>query len=198
MTKLLFLPGAGASASFWRPVAERLTANGPRHFFAWPGLGDEPPDPDVRGIDGLVAMVQAELQGPTDLVAQSMGGLVAARVALEAPHRVRRMVLVATSAGVPMAGFGASDWREAYSSTYPAAARWISAAHVDLSARLVAIKAPVLLIWGGADPVSPPSVGERLQRLLPHARLEVIAGGDHDLARTHAKEVAALVEAHLR
>lgn len=198
MTKLLFLPGAGASASFWRPMAERLTVNGPRRFFAWPGLGDEPPDPDVRGIDDLVAMVLAELQGPTDLVAQSMGGLVAARAALEAPHRVRRMVLVATSAGVPMAEFGASDWREAYFSTYPAAARWISAAQEDLSARLVAIKAPVLLIWGGADPVSPPSVGERLQRLLPHARLEVIPGGDHDLARTHAEEVAALVEAHLR
>ena len=53
----LFLPGAGGSAGFWKPLAERLPGGAERRFFAWPGLGDEPPDPAVRGIDDLVAMV---------------------------------------------------------------------------------------------------------------------------------------------
>jgi surfactin synthase thioesterase subunit len=45
VTKLLFLPGAGASAQFWRPVADRLGLECETHFFSWPGLGNEPPGP---------------------------------------------------------------------------------------------------------------------------------------------------------
>src|SRR5262245_52799294 len=71
MTKQLFLPGAGGSAAFWRPVASRLGHDGPRHFFAWPGLGDEPHDPNIQGLDALVAMVASEFDEPADLIAQS-------------------------------------------------------------------------------------------------------------------------------
>lgn len=36
-----------------------------------------------------------------------------------------------------------------------------------------AVKAPTLLLWGREDVVTPPSIGERLVRQLPHARLIV-------------------------
>ncbi len=36
MIKTLFLPGAGGSARFWLPVAERLAVEGV--FLSWPGL----------------------------------------------------------------------------------------------------------------------------------------------------------------
>src|SRR5262249_50733789 len=157
-----YLPGAGASAAFWRPAADRLVTSRPRHFFAWPGLGNEPHDPSVRGVDDLVAMVLARLDGPSDLIAQSLGGLVALRVALSAPDRVRRLVLTVTSGGIPVNDLGGADWRADYRCEYPDAASWITDVNrtgEDLSARLHAIGAPSLLIWGDADTISPTSVG---------------------------------------
>jgi pimeloyl-ACP methyl ester carboxylesterase len=41
---------------------------------------------------------------------------------------------------------------------------------------------PVLLLWGGADPISPPAAGRKLLELLPSAELCVIEGGDHAFA----------------
>lgn len=192
---LLFLPGAVGSAAFWRPVAERLRTGRPQHFFSWPGLGAEPPDPAIGSLDDLASMVLARLDRPADLVAQSMGGLIAVKAASAAPDKVRRLVLAATSAGLPMAG--AQDWRPAYRQSFPDAAGWIAEPQPDLSGQIAAITAPTLLLWGDRDPISPLGVGERLLSLLPHARLEVIRGADHDLAVTHADQVAPLIAAHL-
>ncbi len=190
----LFLPGAGGSAGFWKPLAERLPGGAERRFFAWPGLGDEPPDPAVRGIDDLVAMVTDALDdAPADLIAQSMGGVVAVRAALARPGRVRRLVLAATSGGVPVADLGGADWRGDYRAAYPAAAAWIAAPQPDFSARLGELALPCLLLWGDADAISPPAVGRRLLELLPDARLHVVAGGAHDLAVVHAEALAPLV-----
>jgi pimeloyl-ACP methyl ester carboxylesterase len=193
MTRLFFLPGAGASAAFWRPVADRLDPSRERHFFAWPGLGNEPHDPRVQGVDDLVSIVLAELDGPSDLIAQSLGGLIALRVALTAPEKVRRLVLTVTSGGVPVHHFGGADWRTDYRREFPNAAHWItqlSQTSEDLSSRLASVEAPTLLIWGDSDPISPLPVGHRLHQLLPHARFHVVRGGGHDLATTHAAEIA--------
>jgi len=198
MMKMMFLPGAGGSAAFWRPVANQVAPDRPRQFLSWPGLGNEPSDPNLRGMDDFVSMVLAALWEPADLIAQSMGGLIALRVALAAPDRVRRIVLTATSAGVPVAGLGGEDWRADYKRDYPGAASWITEVSEDLSPRLPSVAAPCLLIWGDADPVSPLAVGERLLRLLPHAELHVVRGGGHDLAVTHTAEVARLIASHLR
>jgi pimeloyl-ACP methyl ester carboxylesterase len=201
VTKMLFLPGAGASASFWRPVADRLDPDRPRHFFAWPGLGNEPHDPNVRGVDDLVSMVLAELDGPADLIAQSLGGLVALRVALAVPDRVCRLVLTVTSGGVPVHDLGGTDWREDYRREFPNAASWVTELNQtreDLSAKLASIDAPSLLIWGDCDPISPLSVGRRLHQLLSCSDFHIVRGGGHDLAKTHAADVARLIKDHLR
>jgi pimeloyl-ACP methyl ester carboxylesterase len=197
---MFFLPGAGASVSFWRPVADQLDPGRPRHFFAWLGLGNEPHDPEVRSVDDLVSTVLAELDAPSDLIAQSLGGLVALRVALSAPEKVRRLVLTATSGGIPVRDLGGTDWRADYRRQFPNAAAWITDADptsAGLSASLSAVTAPSLLIWGDADPISPPSVGQRFGQLLPRSVFHVIRGGGHDLARTHVSEVASLIAVHL-
>ena len=67
----------------------------------------------------------------------------------------------------------------------------------DLTARLPEVKVPTLLVWGDADPISPPAVGRHLAKLLPHAELVVIAGGEHGLARDRAADVAPHVVRHL-
>ena len=197
--RLLFLPGAGADPDFWRPLGDRLPAAWEKTYFGWPGLGEQPPDPAVDSIDDLVAMVEARLgPEPCDLLAQSMGGVVALAVALRNPGNVRRLVLTATSGGVDVADLTRFDWRANYRREYPRAAAWITEARLDLTARIPAIACPALLLWGDADPISPAAVGERLAALLPDARLQVIEGADHDLAQTHAHVLAPMVERHLR
>jgi pimeloyl-ACP methyl ester carboxylesterase len=197
MTRVLFLPGSGASPDFWKPAGGRLPATWAKEYFGWPGLGRQPPDPSINGLDDLVAMVVARMDSPVDLVAQSMGGVIAARIALAHPQLVRRLVLTVTSGGVDMAAFGASDWRAAYRAAFPDAAEWIYEPRAAAPLPVERITAPTLLVWGDADPISPVAVGRHLQKRLPDARLEVIAGGDHDVAQTHAAEVARLIVDHL-
>jgi pimeloyl-ACP methyl ester carboxylesterase len=197
MMPILFLPGSGASPDFWKPVGSRLPAAWPKEFFGWPGLGHEPHDPAITGLDDLIAMVVARMTEPVNLVAQSMGGVIAARIALAQPNLVRRLVLTVTSGGVDMARFGASDWRADYRRSFPNAAAWIYEPRAASPLPVEGITAPTLLLWGDDDPISPVTVGQHLKRQLPDARLHVVKGGGHDLARTHADEVAPLIERHL-
>ncbi len=195
MHKTLFLPGASGSASFWRPAAEHARLEGV--FFGWPGLGEEPPHPDINEIDDLVTLVAREITEPVNIIAQSMGGVIALKLALAFPEMVRGLVLAVTSGGVPVADLGGSNWRSNYFAAFPNAAKWIAAPVNDLSSQIPSIKAPALLLWGDADPISPVAVGERLLALLPNARLRVFPGADHDLAKTHADEVAVEIKRHL-
>ncbi|MBI3196636.1 MAG: alpha/beta fold hydrolase [Rhodospirillales bacterium] len=195
--KLLFLPGAGASPDFWKPVGARLPADWPKHYFGWPGLGHQPHDPAITGLDDLVRLVTAKMDEPIDLVAQSMGGVIAARVALAQPGLVRRLVLCVTSGGVDMAGLGAADWRADYRKSFPNAAAWITSKGASPGLPVERISAPTLLIWGDADPISPVAVGRHLEARIPNACLEVVAGGDHDVAATHPDLVTALIARHL-
>ena len=200
--RVLFLPGASGAGAFWAPVAGLLPDAWKTVCLDWPGLGEVPPDPRVRGFDGLVDLVldrvaEGEGGAPVDLVAQSMGGVVAVQVALRRPEVVRRLVLVATSGGIDLAPFGVEDWRPNYRRAYPSAAPWITDTRIDVGARLGTLAALTLLIWGDADSISPPAVGEHLAMLLPRARLVVVPGGDHMLARDRAAEVTPHIAAHL-
>lgn len=197
MTKILFLPGSGASPDFWKPVGTLLPSSWPKEYFGWPGLGNQPHDPKVRGWDDLVDMVDGRIDGPVSLVAQSMGGIIAATLAIRRPQLVRRVVLTVTSGGVDMAGFGASDWRPEYRKLFPRAVAWVTDRQTSSFLPVEKIAAPTLLLWGDSDPISPVAVGRHLQERIPDAHLHVVSGGDHDIAQTHATELAPLIERHL-
>jgi len=197
MRTVLFLPGTGASPDFWKPVGSRLPSDWAKHYFGWPGLSDQPPDPAINSYDDLVRLVEARLDGPVDLVAQSMGGLIAARLALAHPSLVRRLVLTATSGGIDMTAFAAADWRSDYRKLYPDAPAWITEPRAAANLPVERIACPTLLIWGDADPISPLAVGRHLKARLPDARLHVVAGGDHRFAATRPDEIAPLIADHL-
>jgi pimeloyl-ACP methyl ester carboxylesterase len=198
MRKILFLPGAGGSPEFWQPVAKLLPDAWGKVFFGWPGLGDQPHDPKISSIDDLVRLVEVTIDGPVDLVAQSMGGVIAARIALNRSTVVHRLALLVTSAGVNMTQFGASDWRADYRSQFPQAADWIMQHSATAELPVELIVAPTLLIWGDSDPISPVAVGLHLERRIPNAKLHVVPGGDHSLASNKAKAVATLIAQHLK
>jgi pimeloyl-ACP methyl ester carboxylesterase len=195
---LVFLPGAAGAAEFWQPVASRLPAPWRKTLLNWPGAGNEPHDPDVHGFEDLIISVSRRLRGRSDLIAQSMGGVIAVGAALQRPEHVRRLVLCATSGGIDVAELSATNWREEYRAAYRHAAPWVTDERVDYSQHIATIGAPTLLIWGDADPISPVAAGERLAQLLPNSELHVLPGGSHTLARDRPDEVARLIEDHLR
>lgn len=195
--RLFFLPGASGNMDLWRPVASGLRHPGERRFFGWPGFGGQPTDPAVRGLGDLVARVVAEITSPVDLLAQSMGGVIAVRAALAKPSLVRHLVLSVTSGGVDVAALGGHDWRPDFRRHNPTLPAWFLDEREDLSARLAEITVPVLLLFGTADPISPLSVGRRLAELFPRAELLVLEGGTHDLAHERASEILPHIERHL-
>lgn len=195
-SQLILLPGALGRIEQWEPVASQLQSSADRLSFGWPGFGSTPPDPSVSGIEDLVERVVARIDKPTALLAQSMGGVVAIRAALEKPSLITHLVLVATSGGIDVRGLGGSDWRPAFHQANPHLPDWFSTDQNDLSSRLAELKMPVLLLWGDSDPISPVDVGRKLADLFPRSELHVISGGDHDLLETHAALLAPIIDSH--
>ena len=196
--QILYLPGAAGLRSLWQPVSERLGLALPQEILGWPGFGGEPAQPDVQSFDDLVQMVVRRLDRPTALVAQSMGGVVALRAALARSGQVSHLVLSATSGGLDMNAYGATDWRPMVRAAFPDLPDWFDRHHEYLQDALPTLAMPVLLLWGDNDPISPVGAGQALQALLPQSRLHVVKGGGHDLASTHASEILPLIQAHLR
>ncbi|MES3003827.1 MAG: alpha/beta fold hydrolase [Pseudomonadota bacterium] len=195
--QLLFLPGATGNSGFWQPVASLLSHRATPVLMTYAGFGATPADPAVDSFDDLVDHVVARIDKPTALVAQSIGGVLALAAALESPLLITHLVLTVTSGGIDTKALGAKDWRTDFAAAYPQLPRWLLDFSADLSRRLPAVKAPTLLLWGDDDPLSPVSVGGRLQALLPNASLHVLPGGKHDLAYAMADRVAPLIVEHI-
>jgi poly(3-hydroxyoctanoate) depolymerase len=197
--QFLFLPGASGNIEFWRPVAELLGRPVEQmHHIGWPGFGPTPPDPEVISLGKLVRLVSGRIQGPTALIAQSMGGVVALLAALEKPALVTHLVLAALSGGIDMRRHGARDWRAPREEIDESDSSHLFAAYdQDLSSLLPTLRIPSLLLWGDDDPVSPVGVGRWLSTVLPSSRLHVVRGGTHTFCHAQANEVAALIRAHL-
>lgn len=193
MTRFLFLPGMAGAGSFWRPVADLL--EGEHRFVDWPGLGTAPADDRLGSFDDLTEWTIERLDGPSVLVAQSMGGVVAVNVALRRPDLVTHLVLCVTSGGVDVQAHGAADWRPSSRAAHPNAPGWYFDPVPDRTDALASIAVPTLLIWATADEISPLAVGQLLHRLVPHSELAVFASDDHWVAIDEAPAVASRIAA---
>lgn len=193
-----YLPGATGRTSLWYPIAARLAGRRPPIFCEYPGFGGFPREVGVRSLSDLFARLVSRLPERFDLVSMSMGGVLALRLAVEHPERVRRLVLVATSGGVDVQQLGALDFRDTLLASHPDLPRWFVDDHTDLTAHLAEVKSPTLLIFGDHDLIAPVAVGEFLCSMLPDARLEVLPEATHDLQEEFPDLLASLIEAHLR
>lgn len=160
---------------------------------AYPSFGGYPDDMNVQSFESLQAYVLNQIQQPSVVIAQSMGGIFAVEAALKKAEQVQALVLVATSGGIDLSPFQVKDWREDYQQSFMVP-DWFVQHQSDLTDSLERIQCPVLLIWGDADPISPVAVGQALHRQIPHAELHIVSQGQHDLAYVHAAHVAQLIE----
>jgi poly(3-hydroxyoctanoate) depolymerase len=195
---LVFFPGAGGKKEFLQPIGQCLASRRPPIYCEYPGLGGVPENPGLSTLADLQRYLLRSLPERFDLVTMSMGGVLALRIALEAPERVRKLVLMATSGGVDVRAFGGVDWRDTFRRVQPDVPTWFLEERTDLTPQLSRIHHPTLLIYGDADLIAPVAMGEHLCAHLPNARLEVIAGGTHDLEIDHPAFIASQIEAHLR
>jgi poly(3-hydroxyoctanoate) depolymerase len=125
-------------------------------------------------------------------------GVLALRLALDRPERVRKLILLATSGGIDVAALGGLDWRDTFRGLQPTAPTWFVDDRTDVTPRLGEIRQPTLLVFGDADLIAPVGVGRFLAEGLPDARLEILENATHDLEDEYPDVVASLIEAHLR
>ncbi|MCG9063928.1 alpha/beta hydrolase [Laribacter hongkongensis] len=195
--QLLFLPGASGNTKFWKPLADQLAHPGQRCFVRYPGFGQMEPDASITCLEDLCCQIAVKIDRPTAIFAQSMGGILAIRLAMQFPSLITHLVLSVTSGGIDMRQFDAADWRSDFGTENPQLPSWFLHDNSNLQPDLATLRQPTLLLWGDADPISPVAVGEYLRQQIPNAVLHIVAGGQHDLALVHAASLAPLVDHHL-
>jgi poly(3-hydroxyoctanoate) depolymerase len=195
---LVILPGAGGRLDLLKPIGERLARRRATYLCEYPGIGQAEPNPGLQTLADLQSHLLASLPERFDLVAKSMGGVLALRIARQHPERVRKLVLLATSGGVNVAALGGIDWRDTFRRFQPNAPSWFVEDRTDLSGELDRITQQTLLIFGEADLIAPVRVGHFLKAKLPDARLELVPDATHDLESEYPDLIASLIEAHLR
>ena len=152
-----------------------------------------------RSIPLLLAWMDERGIERASIVGHSMGGLIAARLAAEAPDRVDKLVLVDAAflgfdAGLFRRGIGlAGAIRQGPHDFWPVLARDSLRAdprslfaatqqllRSDWSHILSEIEAPTLIIWGDRDKVTPLKIGEAMHLAIPGSQFVVIEQAGHN------------------
>jgi pimeloyl-ACP methyl ester carboxylesterase len=144
--------------------------------------------------------VLASLAEPAVLVGHSLGGYLALAHAATRPAAARAIVVLNTGPGFrdpeKREAWNERSRRNAHRFAVPAQAAELNLQHDSVVMdRLAEITTPTLALAGSADRPEYTSSGEYLQRKMPSARLQVIAGGEHSMHETtHAADVAGAID----
>jgi pimeloyl-ACP methyl ester carboxylesterase len=211
---VLLLHG-GAGPLSVQPWAELLARTRPVRVITpiHPGfMGTPRPEAlaDVRGLARVYAALVRELDlGAVTVIGNSVGGWIAAELALLAPALVKRLVIV-DAAGIEVPGHPVADvfsmppeeigrlsyhdparfridpskltpeQRALFAGNF-ATLRIYGGNMMDptLRPRLAGITSPTLVVWGEADRVVDPEYGRAYAAAIPGARFELLAGTGH-------------------
>ena len=202
---IVFVHGLGSSAATWTRCMELLAPRFDVLAVDLLGHGDSPvpDDPDAYTRDLALAdldEVLAALHSPAVLVGHSLGGYLSLAHAVTRPQVARAIVVINTGPG-----FRDPDKRQAWNdrSIRNANKFGVPPQVTNLNLQndsvvmehLADVSVPILVLAGERDRPEYIASGEYLERKVPHARLHVIAGGEHSMHETtHAAEVAAAIE----
>jgi pimeloyl-ACP methyl ester carboxylesterase len=201
-TPLVLIHGLSGSVRWWRPILPALAERHRVYAVNLPGFGTftgrrrRRPLADTAGW--LREWIEALGIRRVDLIGHSMGGAIAIRLSLAAPHLVGHLVLM-NAAGYPtvrrLVGYAgpllreARTMRRAFLPVLAVDALRAGPATLlrtagellaeDIRPSLSDLRGPTLLVWGERDALVPLSVGETLQREIPRSRLVVISDAGH-------------------
>jgi len=93
---LVMLHGWGMHSGVWQPIVKKLSKQFELHLIDLPGMGFSRPIEPTH-LHAVAEKVAEYLPANADLCGWSLGALVAMRLALLQPDRVRRMVLIGST-----------------------------------------------------------------------------------------------------
>lgn len=207
---LLVLSGYGVRASVLRPVVAQLAERFTCLTFDYPVTGGGYPFSPLT-VPAMAAAATAVLDragyASAHVLGISMGGMVAQELAIRFPHRVRGLVLAATTPGGPcavvpapgtlLAGF--AEMRSALGGDAAGVggrallAQTVAASLHDTSRRLSRIRAATLIVHGDRDVLVPLANAHLLHRGIPGSTLEVVSGVGHGYFFSNSVTAAARI-----
>jgi len=93
---LVLLHGWGMHSGVWQHLVKRLSEHYMLYLVDLPGMGSSRPIEPYH-LHALADSVAEVIPGVSDILGWSFGGLVAQRISLNQPDRVRRLILVGSS-----------------------------------------------------------------------------------------------------
>lgn len=93
---LVMIHGWGMHSGVWQPLIKRLSAKYMLYLVDLPGMGGSRPIEPYH-LHAMADEVAEVIPGVSDVLGWSLGGLVAQRIALNQPDRIRRLILVSAT-----------------------------------------------------------------------------------------------------
>lgn len=90
------LHGWGMHSGVWQPLIKKLSAQYMLYLVDLPGMGNSRPIEPYH-LHALADEVAQVIPGVSDVLGWSLGGLIAQRIALNQPDRIRRLILVGST-----------------------------------------------------------------------------------------------------
>ena len=93
---LVLIHGWGLHSGVWQPLIKRLASKYMLYLVDLPGHGSSRPIEPFH-LHAIADEVSQQIPGVSDILGWSLGGLVAQRIALNQPDRIRRLILCGTT-----------------------------------------------------------------------------------------------------
>lgn len=201
---IVFVHGMGSSSATWAECMALLQDRFQVVAIDLLGHGASPvpDDPAAYTRDAALADIDdvlADLGEPAVLVGHSLGGYLALAHAATRPRAARAIVVINTGPGfrdpVKREGWNDMARRNAHRFGVPVQVSGLNLQHDSVVMdRLGEMEVPTLVLAGSLDRAEYQASGQYLERKMPHARLQVIDGGEHAMHESsHATEVAAAI-----